>query len=140
MVLIAAARIIQSMGAILAAMVLHGVLNLLPGVQGQQKSPRVYWGAALLQIWAQTVYAGGTYTPRPGDLALFALNGTSLTAKHLSHTAIVYDVESHEDTVKITVIDGNWGSTVKMRSCVAAISDGYMGKGYFAYFVAPKYE
>ncbi len=90
--------------------------------------------------WAQTVYAGGTYTPRPGDLALFALNGTSLTAKHLSHTAIVYDVESHEDTVKITVIDGNWGSTVKMRSCVAAISDGYMGKGYFAYFVAPKYE
>lgn len=90
--------------------------------------------------WSQTVYAGGGYTPRPGDLALFAWTGTSPTAEYLSHTAIVYSVEAEGNTVTITVIDGNSGGLVRMHDYEADISDGAVRSGHLVYFVAPNYD
>lgn len=90
--------------------------------------------------WSQTVYAGGSFTPRRGDLALFAWTGTSPTAQNLSHTAIVHSVEISGDTVTITVIDGNSNSTVRMHDYVADTADGDIGSGHLVYFVAPNYD
>lgn len=87
--------------------------------------------------WDQTVYAGGSYTPRPGDLALFAWNGTSPAASYLSHTAIVYDVKLNGNTVTITTIDGNSNESVRMNEYTAKVSNGNVGKGHLVYFVSP---
>ena len=90
--------------------------------------------------WSETVFAGGSYTPRPGDLALFAWNGTSPTAEYLSHTSIVKEVAISGDTVTVTVIDGNSNSSVCQHSYTMRTSDGYTGRGYLVYFVAPNYD
>lgn len=96
--------------------------------------------AAPYYTWSQTVFAGGNYTPRPGDLALFAWNGTSPTEKSLSHTAIVKDTTVSGGKVSLTVIDGNSNGAVRQHSYTIRASDGYTGKGYLVYFVAPDYD
>lgn len=89
--------------------------------------------------WKETVFAGGKYVPRAGDLVLFAWNGTSARAEYLSHTAIVYSVQSQGDTVDITVIHGNSNDCVRKSVFCADADTGYVGKGTIVYFVAPRY-
>lgn len=104
------------------------------------KSANVEKFAAPYYTWSQSVYAGGTYTPQPGDLALFAWHGTSLTENHLSHTAIVYEVKTRGNIVEITVIHGNSNNSVAMSTYTANASSGEVSKGYLVYFVAPEYD
>lgn len=91
--------------------------------------------------WSQTIYAGGEYTPHPGDIVLFAWTGKAHTDKYLSHTAIVYNVAvNDENEVIITVIDGNTKNCVRMHDYKANTADGNTGNGHVVYFIAPDYE
>lgn len=89
--------------------------------------------------WKETSFVGGNYTPRAGDLVLFAWTGTSTTAKNLSHTAIVYDAVQNGETVILTVIHGNSNDKVRKSNFIVNATDGSTKKGTIAYFVAPKY-
>lgn len=104
------------------------------------RSANVETFAAPYYGWSQTVFANGSYTPRPGDLALFAWDGTSPKAKNLSHTTIVKNVAVSGNIVTVTVIDGNSNGTVREHSYTVNTSNGYMGRGYLVYFVAPDYD
>lgn len=113
------------------------VANVPTDILGSSLSARVDVFGAPYYTWDQTVYAGGGYTPQPGDLVLFAWYGTRHDADYLSHTAMVYDVKDNGNTVTITTIDGNSSGAVRMNDYTARKSDGDVGKGDIVYFVSP---
>ncbi|MCD7744885.1 MAG: Ig-like domain-containing protein [Lachnospiraceae bacterium] len=117
------------------------VAGIPTSILGSSKTASVTNFAAPYYTWSETIFAGGYYTPQPGDLALFAWTGTSTTASYLSHTAIISDVTRVGDTVKITVIHGNSGGEVK-GDYVYSInaSTGACSKGHLVYIVSPSYE
>lgn len=90
--------------------------------------------------WSQTVYAGGDFTPHPGDIVLLAAVGKAHTDKYLSHTAIVYNVAVNENEITLTVVDGNSGNRVRMHDYKVNAADGNTGNGHVVYFIAPDYE
>ena len=90
--------------------------------------------------WSQTVYAGGDFTPHPGDIVLFAWTGKAHTDKYLSHTAIVYNVAVNENEITLTVVDGNSRNCVRMHDYKINAADGNTGNGHAVYFIAPDYE
>ena len=90
--------------------------------------------------WDQTVFAGGDYMPKPGDLALWAWTGKSHTDKYLSHTAIVYSIQEEDGSVLLTTIDGNFNGSVLKRNIVLDAADGSTSKGHLVYFIAPNYD
>lgn len=87
--------------------------------------------------WSETVFAGGSYMPQPGDLMLLCHSKRSdiSTSKAMDHTAIVESVSQRGDQVTITVIDGNSNSSVRRHDYDYTVSDGLVG-----YFVAPDYS
>ena len=95
--------------------------------------------AAPYYSWSQTVFAGGSYTPQPGDLVLYAYNGTSLDADYLSHTAIVTGFSQQGDKVMLYTIDGNSNNSVRRGETSVNASDGKIWSGRIGYFVAPDY-
>lgn len=97
------------------------------------------FGAPSLR-WSDTMYANGSYVPRPGDLVLFAWDGTSPDAQILSHTAILLDMAESEDSVRLTLIEGNSRNAVRKATCTVDKADGWMGRGYVATIITPKYE
>lgn len=104
-----------------------------------RKSANIKTFAAPYYSWEETVFAGGDYMPRKGDLVLFAWSGKSLEDANLSHTAIVYDVTQTEGRVILTVIHGNCNNSVMISDHRASISDGTVSGGRVGYFVAPNY-
>lgn len=90
--------------------------------------------------WKDTVYAGGSYVPGPGDLALFAWSGTSTSAASLSHTSIVYSIRQNNDEVELVVIHGNYSNMVKKTTYRLNANDGTLDRGTLVYFVAPSYN
>lgn len=103
------------------------------------KSANIKTFAAPYHSWEETVFAGGDYMPRRGDLVLFAWSGKSLDDANLSHTAIVYDVTQTDTRVILTVIHGNCNNSVMISDHIAGISDGKVSGGMVGYFVAPDY-
>lgn len=89
--------------------------------------------------WSQTSYAGGSYTPQPGDLALFAWSGTKLTDPYLSHTAIVSGVKQEGGKVQLSVIHGNVNDAVCRSVYTIDASTGKCSGGQLGYFVSPNY-
>jgi len=87
--------------------------------------------------WNDTVYAGGTYTPQPGDLMLLCHSSRSSlsTSRAMDHTAIVESAAQNGDRVTVTVIDGNSNSTVRRHTYDFTVSHGLVG-----FFVAPDYD
>lgn len=81
-------------------------------ILANSKGANVKTFAAPYHHWDETVYAGGSYTPQAGDLALFAWSGTSETAASLSHTAIVHSVKQSGSRILLTVVHGNSGNEV----------------------------
>ena len=109
-------------------------------ILNNSKSANVTNFGAPYYSWSQTIYCGGSYTPRAGDIALFAWHGTLTSAKNLSHTAIIYDVKTSGSKIIITVIEGNFNGVVRKHVYIAEGSDGDVEKGYLVYFIAPDYE
>lgn len=117
------------------------VAGIPTSILGSSKTASVKNFAAPYYTWSETVFAGGYYTPQPGDLALFAWTGTSTTASYLSHTAIISDVTCVGDTVLLTVIHGNTGGEVKGDYVYKiTASTGACSKGSLVYIVSPNYE
>ncbi len=92
--------------------------------------------------WEDTVFGGGSYRPRAGDLVLFAYNGLEPDAKYLSHTAILAgDIEEVGEYLVLPTIEGNVGNMVKAKRR-SVYADGTLtnDEGRVAYFIAPDYE
>lgn len=89
--------------------------------------------------WSQTSYAGGSYTPQPGDLALFAWTGAKLTDPYLSHTAIVSGVKQEGSEIQLSVIHGNANDAVRRSVYTIDASTGRCSGGQLGYFVSPNY-
>lgn len=92
--------------------------------------------------WEETVFGGGSYCPRPGDLVLFAYNDLPPDSKYLSHTAILAaDIEQNRDYLILPTIEGNTGSMVKDKRR-SVYRDGTLTnkEGKVAYFISPEYE
>lgn len=85
--------------------------------------------------WSDTVFAGGYYSPQPGDLMLISRSGGAIsTSDSLDHTTIVESVDWTGDTVRITVIDGNSSNSVRRHDYTYNVNRGLKG-----YFVSPNY-
>ncbi len=91
--------------------------------------------------WNESVFGGGSYTPRPGDLILFAFGDTKTYETYLSHTAIISEDFETGENIKFHIIEGNAGKKVK-ESAFTTDKKGALtnGKGSVAFFVAPDYE
>lgn len=60
--------------------------------------------------WSEMSFAGGSYTPRPGDLILWAWDRDSHQYdESLGHTSIFNRAVDHGSTITIYTIDGNNG-------------------------------
>lgn len=85
--------------------------------------------------WSDTVFAGGSYLPRPGDLMLICHSSRAVsTSDSMDHTTIVESVSQNGDRVTITVIDGNSNNSVRRHDYTYNASRGMTG-----FFVAPSY-
>ena len=109
-------------------------------ILANSKGANVKTFAAPYHHWDETVYAGGSYTPQAGDLALFAWSGTSETAAYLSHTAIVHSVKQSGSRILLTVVHGNSGNEVCKKTFTVDAADGAVSGGKIVYFVAPNYS
>ena len=109
-------------------------------ILANSKGANVKTFAAPYHHWDETVYAGGSYTPQAGDLALFAWSGTSETAASLSHTAIVHSVKQSGSRILLTVVHGNSGNEVCKKTFTVDAADGAVSGGKIVYFVAPNYS
>ena len=90
--------------------------------------------------WAETVYAGGDYKPQPGDVILFAWDGTSTKAKALSHTALLERVTQRDGSPVLHIIHGNSGNSVKESEIeIENPATGRMYQGYAVYIISPDY-
>lgn len=98
-------------------------------ILANSKGANVKTFAAPYHHWDETVYAGGSYTPQAGDLALFAWSGTSETAASLSHTAIVHSVKQSGSRILLTVVHGNSGNEVCKKTFTVDAADGAVSGG-----------
>lgn len=100
--------------------------------------------SAAWYTWEQTIYGGGSYTPRKGDILLWAWDTYSHnTGENLSHTSILAKTEARgNDTVLLTTIDGN--SNDQVAKCyyeVNRATGALIGRtGRLCYIIAPDYE
>ena len=93
--------------------------------------------------WREMSFAGGNYTPRQGDIILWAFDSDSHQYdESLSHTSIFNRAIDRGSTVTIYTIDGNNSGCVSEDSYTVRKSDGTLvkGKGRLYYLVAPDYE
>ena len=93
--------------------------------------------------WNEMSFAGGRYTPRQGDIILWAFNMDSHDYdESLSHTSIFNRAVDNGSTITIYTIDGNNGGSVTEDTYTVRKSDGVLtkGKGRLYYLVAPDYE
>ncbi len=116
------------------------IVGVPTSILANSKGANVKTFAAPYHHWDETVYAGGSYTPQAGDLALFAWSGTSETAASLSHTAIVHSVKQSGNRVFLTVVHGNSGNEVCKKTFTVDAADGAVSSGKIVYFVAPNYS
>lgn len=99
--------------------------------------------SATWYTWNQTIYGGGSYEPRQGDIILWAWdNNSHSTDENLSHTAILRTAEAQNGgRVILKTIDGN--SNNRVEECnytVNAASGSLVGRtGRLCYIIAPDY-
>lgn len=110
-------------------------------VLGTSASARASKFGGTYHPWSDTVYAGGNFQPRPGDLVFFAWSKSSLTADAKDHTAIfVSDDWRSSDSLVIYTLDGNSSDAVRRNTrIVLDQSSGTVGGGWIAGFIAPNY-
>jgi len=98
---------------------------------------------AQFYAWDQTVYGGGSYQPRPGDLLLWAWDSKSHgTDENLSHTSLLRSAEVRSDgSLIIHSIDGNSDNNVAERQYRLNSASGVLleGVGRLYYIVSPDY-
>ena len=94
--------------------------------------------------WADTVYAGGSFQPRKGDIILFAEPGSEIApGESLKHTALLEEeLSAAGGTVQLRIVHGNSGDRVKENEILLAADSGMLqtGDNQIAYFVAPAYD
>lgn len=94
--------------------------------------------------WEQTIYGGGSYTPREGDLLLWAWdNNIHSEEDNLSHTSILHGiVEKKSGSIVLKTIDGNSHNRVEECKYEVNATDGSLiGRtGRLCYIIAPDYE
>ena len=95
--------------------------------------------------WQETIWGGGVYVPKKGDLILWVWSGFTGEYRYdssLSHTTILENYTIMEGNVSFSVVHGNYGNKVESREFIVNKSDGRLknGNGYIGYFVAPDYE
>lgn len=109
-------------------------------VLGDSTSARADRFGGTYHPWSDTIYAGGRFQPRPGDLVFFAWSKSSLTAVSKDHTAILISVEWTADSLVVYTLDGNSGNKVQRNTRrVTDLSDGKVSGGWIAGFIAPNY-
>lgn len=99
--------------------------------------------SAACYTWEDTVYGGGSYTPRKGDLFLWAWNDNSYTMEDdLSHTSILWEIEESQNGITVRTIDGNREDRVKVCEFKINRNNGRLvgQKGRLCYIIAPDYE
>lgn len=90
--------------------------------------------------WSDTVYAGGRFQPRPGDLVFFAWSEASRTAAAKDHTAIFVSDDWNNESLVIYTLDGNSDDKVQNNTRkVTNQSSGRISSGWIAGFIAPNY-
>ena len=94
---------------------------------------------------SETVWGGGTYVPRKGDVMLWVWSGFSGEYRYdasLSHTTLLEEVSESAASVAFYVVHGNAGNRVAEGCYVVDKASGRLtnGNGYIGYFVAPDYE
>lgn len=100
--------------------------------------------SAVWYTWDQTVYGGGHYTPRTGDILLWAWdNNRHGTEENLSHTSILREInKKNSGSVILNTIDGN--SNNRVEECkyeVNPTAGSLIGRtGRLCYIIAPDYE
>ena len=98
---------------------------------------------AAYYTWDQTVYGGGSYTPRQGDILLWAWNMSEHhTNENLSHTCILREVVVNPDgTLDFLTIDGNSGDRVRERDYLLDPNGTCLERtGRLYYIISPDYE
>ncbi len=98
--------------------------------------------------WSETIWGGGSYLPRKGDLVLLALgrmddNGGDFDpGSTLSHTILLDGYCEDGDEIRFSIVNGNSGQRVRPEVLVVNKADGSKrgGRGRIGFFVAPAYE
>lgn len=93
--------------------------------------------------WNELNFSGGGYTPREGDILLWAWDLDEHEAdKSLGHTAIFRRASVQGNTVTLYTVEGNDGNKVTEDYYTVRKSDGVLtdGDGRLYYLVAPDYE
>lgn len=109
-------------------------------VLGNSTSARADRFGGAYRPWSDTIYAGGKFQPRPGDLVFFAWSESSLTAANKDHTAILVRVEWTANSLVLYTLDGNSGGRVQRNTRrVMDQSSGKVSGGWIAGFIAPNY-
>ena len=100
--------------------------------------------SATWYTWDQTIYGGGSYTPRKGDLLLWAWDKDShSTEDNLSHTSILWEIgKQNNGGILLKTIDGNSNSSVMECKYEVNAPDGSLiaRTGRLCYIIAPDYE
>ena len=100
--------------------------------------------SAAYYTWEQTIWGGGSYTPRKGDILLWAWDMDSYDPdENLSHTSILLDISEQPDGhILLNTIDGNSENQVKECSRQVRAADGSLTQrtGRLYYIIAPNYE
>ena len=99
--------------------------------------------SAVYYTWNQTVYGGGNYEPREGDILLWAWdNNNHSTDENLSHTSVLRDAEAQNGgRVTLKTIDGNSNNRVEECNYTVNAANGTLvGRtGRLCYIIAPGY-
>jgi hypothetical protein len=95
--------------------------------------------------WTGTIWGGGSYSPRKGDVILWVWSDFTGEYKYdssLSHTTLLENWSVSGDEITFSVVHGNSGGKVGTKKYVVNKLNGYLsnGNGYVGYFVAPDYE
>ena len=100
--------------------------------------------SAVWYTWDQTIYGGGSYTPREGDILLWAWdNNRHSTEENLSHTSILWEIDGQDSgSIILKTIDGNSNNRVEACKYAVNATDGSLiGRtGSLFYIIAPDYE
>lgn len=109
-------------------------------VLGNSTSARADRFGGSYHPWSDTVYAGGSFQPRPGDLVFFAWSESSLTAAAKDHTAIFVSADWSSDSLVIYTLNGNSGGQVQRNTRrIQNQGAGKISGGWIAGFIAPNY-
>lgn len=93
--------------------------------------------------WNETVYGGGSYQPKPGDLLQWVNDLDEHSPdEELAHTSMFNGATDNGDgTVTIHSIDGNWSSKVRTRDITLNKETGASSKPRrIFYVIAPNFE